>query len=140
MSRVPRSDVMAANIRGLAEPTEPTPGKFCYTNCLGEIDNTEEKVKSVQFDLSRYGSVKKIIKFPTPVTYQEAILAAEEYLSQPLTKEYYEIIKEDTFHEHEWEEAKKWFKCRGDCLTDAKFLERADLTKYIDELVLWCGS
>lgn len=136
MSQLPESDVVAANLSG---PDQPTAGKFCFTNCLEEIDDTEEKVKSVKFAISRYRAAQKIIKFSTPVTIKKAILVAEDYLSQPLTKEYYEIIKEDTFHQLEWEQAKEVFECRGDCLTDAVFLESADI-KYLDELVLSCGS
>lgn len=37
-SKLPRSDVIAANFRGLKAPTEPEKGKFVYTNCLYDAD------------------------------------------------------------------------------------------------------
>jgi len=46
------------------------------------------------------------------VTEKAAIEAVEKYLSQPLTKEYYDKIKCDTYHEADWKEAQEIFPSR----------------------------
>ena len=136
-----RSDLMAANFRGLEAPDEPEEGKFVYTNCLDRpYNDDEQKVKSVSFKISRYGKFTKTIKFSPKATEKEAIMAVEIFLSKPLTKQYYEKIKNDTFHEHEWKEAKKYFNCRGDCLTDAKFLEVVYFDEETKEMTFFIGS
>lgn len=137
---IPESDVIAANIRGLEEPTEAEEGEFVYTDCLNGYDHIKTNIKSITFDISRYCKHKHTISFDSPVTQEHAIRAAEDYLSQPLTCEYFDQIKDDLFDDFtSYVEAKEYFSCRGDCLTDAKFLERATL--YPDgSLHLWCGS
>ena len=120
---VPHSADVAAWMRGLPKPTEAA-GKFCYTNCLKrEYDTGEVKITTVRFQIGRNGNRTQVIEFGAPVTEKTAIQAAETYLSEPVDEKYYETIREDLFHAVPWVQASLWFKCRGDCLTDARFLE-----------------
>lgn len=140
---IPRSDALAANIRGLDGPTKPEKGKFVYTKCLDKnrktLNTLEARCTDIRFDISRYGQYTHTIGFAIPISVRQAIKAVEEYLSEPLTQEYYDKIKDDLFCDgEEWEEAKKYFKCKGDCLTDCKFLEEILFDDTI--AVICCGS
>ena len=139
---LPRSDVIAASIRGLSGPTEPEEGKFVYTNSLlvknengeyveREYDDTVKNVKSVTFNISRYAKYSMTIRFDyqKPMTEKGTIEYVEEFLSKPLTEDWFNMVRDDTFHEFTWEEAKEQFVCRGDVLTDAKFLEGTHLSQ-----------
>lgn len=77
-------------------------------------------VKSVKFNISRHGKYTDEILFSSPVTINFAIKVVKEYLSESLTQDYYEKIKDDTFHICEWKEAQTRFKCRED-LTFVRF-------------------
>jgi len=139
LDKLPKSDVIAANIRGLEKPEEPENGKFKYTDCLG--GNTRlrnELCTHIKFDISRYGKHTHTLVFDKAMTINQAIKKAEEYLSEPLTEEYYNNIKDDLFNCEGWEEDKKYFKCRGNCLTDAKFLE--NVTWHDGVPIIECGS
>ncbi len=114
--------------------------QFKYHNSTGETYNDYIPiVTKVQFDIGRFGKRKHCIEFEEEVTINEAITEVEQYLSQPITSEYYANIKDDTFHELEFDAAFKQFRTRGACLTDAYFLEHL----YIDPqgiLILTTGS
>ena len=114
---------------------------FAYINCLDrEYEDTKAKVKRVIFDYSRNGSFQHTIRFQHRVTEKAAILAAEAWLSEPLTQEHYEEIKHDSFHQYEWEDAREVFGCRGECLTDLCYLDIAERKHGHGTLRLWCGS
>lgn len=131
------SDDAAAWIRGVE--VKKVPGKFVYTNCLGRpYGTTLKNIKSVTFDTTRFGNFVHTIEFNPMVNEKQAIEAAENYLSQPLTQQYYEIRREYTFHKSPWEEAKRYFTNRGDSLTDLKFLEVLRLKD--GNLRIECGS
>ena len=114
---------------------------FKYRNSLGRRYNkTDAKYLAVSFNTSRYGKYSAGLAWKTPVSEDVAIRRAEEYLSTPIDEAYYNKIKDDLFHNPvEWKEAKQNYKCRGDCLTDAKFLEIAEV-KGTTQLNLLCGS
>lgn len=98
-----------------------------------------KNVNSVTFDISRYGKQTHTLHFKEPVAQHEAISAAERFLSEPLTEEYYNQIKDDLFNkEMSWEQAKIEYEHRGACLTDARFLEFVELKD--GTLTLFCGS
>ncbi len=120
-----------ARIRGLPAATLPAiEGAFCYTNCLRRAYDTQQRhIRAVEFDISRYGKHSRRIDFEQHVSEADAIHAVEAFLSEPLTQEYYESIKSDTFHRASWEEAQRCFTCRGDALTDARFIEVVDVDK-----------
>jgi|SRR5579885_2656960 len=118
---------------------------FHYEWCLNfkrdSIQAKTLKVRKIQFDISRYGKYKKTIVFSETVSIADAIEAVEQFLSLPLNEEYYNFIKKDLFQESPWEEAKKHFENRGDCLTDRKFLERLQEDPNERGLfVVFCGS
>jgi len=109
-------------IRDSEEPFDKKASEFSYFKLCQIRD--EKSVKSIRFDVSRYGNVKKIIKFKTPTTVSQAIVSAETYLSQKLTEKFYNQIQSDSFYkEYDWNEAKGLYGCRGGCLSDAMYLE-----------------
>lgn len=120
------SKLIGCMIRGLpSSALNEEKNKFKYVNCLHREYLTNPKnIKSVVFDISRYGAYNHMLEFENLICEKEAIEKVEEYLSKPLRKKYYNKIVNDLFHEMPWKEAKKHFEVRGDCLTDCKFLER----------------
>lgn len=141
IDELPSSDLIGATIHGLDAPDEPEEGKFVYINCLNRpYDNKKHQIKSITFDIDRYSEFQHTIEYQFPVTEENAIRDAEKFLSQPLTPEYYKKIQDDTFHESDWDEVKQWMICRGDCLSDKKFLEGSDLDEETYNLTIWCGS
>ena len=94
------------------------------------------------FRFSRYNGNKHQhrIDFPLPTTEKLAIEAAQAFLSQPLTQEWWDTIRLDTFHEYTWEQAQAHdFKIRGHALTDCIFLESTELDDK-GLLTFWVGS
>jgi hypothetical protein len=124
------SKLVGCMIRGLPSSTlECDTNKFKYINSLDRKYVTDRhNISSVKFNISRYGKYNHVIKFPILVCERDAIEKVEEYLSKPLTEKFYNKIVDDLFHESPWATAEKWFTCRGDCLTDAKFLEETYVT------------
>ena len=103
-------------------------GKFEFINSLGsEYDNTNANVKSVTFDISRYGKYSVTIMFEEEVTERTAIENVKTYLSVVLTEDYYNKIVDDLFLNSPWETISDCLMCRGSCLTDCKFLESAEV-------------
>jgi hypothetical protein len=103
---------------------------FTYVNSLERPYSSaiDHKIKSVTFDISRYGEHSEAIRFNHPVSEKVAIECVEQYLSRPLTQEVFETIKDDIFHDDmSWEEAQAHYECIGDCLMDAKFLEAIEI-------------
>jgi hypothetical protein len=105
---------------------------FSYIRTLNSIP--DKKVKSITFDISRYGKHTHCISFAEPVFIDKAIYEVERFLSVPLDDEYYNQVKDDLFHT-----IRHYYQVRGDCLSDLKFLE--DI-KEIEQGVftLLCGS
>ena len=64
-------------------------------------DKKARCIGSVSFDIGRYGKYKCTITFDTKVSECEAIEAAEEYLSEPVTRDYYAQIKDDLIDSRE---------------------------------------
>jgi hypothetical protein len=115
--------------------------KFQFENSLGRpYDDVTSNIAAVTFDISRYGKYRHTIPFPRDTTEEEAVRAAERFLSQPLTRDYYEAIQDDTFHQYLWEVARHGFTSRGDALTDAKYLEQLVLDPQTGELMIETGS
>ncbi len=135
---VPRSDYLVAYNRGLERPTPAQPGKFRFTNAVGRRDtfgkltitpynDFDLDITSVRFNISRYGKYTHTIYFDEPTTVAEAIAAAEEFLSVRITKVWFNSVADDLWHQKpEWEEAQKYFICKGDVLGDSKFIEDID--------------
>lgn len=77
-----------------------------------------KKVKSIVFEISRYGKHQCRIDFDEPVYINEAICKVESFLSLPIDDEYYNKVKDDLFCNE-----RRYYELRGDCLGDLKFLE-----------------
>ena len=75
--------------------------KFKYIICERVIDKLHDDktlIKSVIFNISRYGRFNKKLIFYNFVTIRQAIENVEEYLSEKVTPDYYETIKDDLFY------------------------------------------
>jgi hypothetical protein len=69
----------------------------------------------------------------------EAVMQAEQYLSEPLDREYFQRIENHSFMYKNWKEAQLLYTTRGDALSDAKFLEV--LTVFSGKILhIECGS
>ena len=110
--------------------------KFRYEICC-KLNNSKKQVNSVTFSISRYSKYMETLHFDTFLTVKQAVERVEDYLSEPLTQEYYEKIQDDSFI-NTWDEAKKEYKTRGDALSGAIFLEECDV--YDNELSFSIGS
>lgn len=114
--------------------------KFVYNNSLGR--EYDKSINKIVFSISRYGKYKHTINFDKFVTEKKAIKSAESYLSEPLTKDYYDKIRDDLFVnvKTEYEEACKDYNyiCRGHCLSDAIYLEESKRVE--NTIFLLCGS
>jgi hypothetical protein len=89
-----------------------------------DLDNTEEIVEFVTFEMGYYGRRKwelNVIKGRNRVTQLEAVKYVEKWLSKPLTEEYFDMVKDDTKYD-DWEKEKNHLKCRGDLLGSRKYL------------------
>ena len=97
---------------------------FKFVNCLGRpCDDKIKTVKSIKFNISNYGMYNHTINFIPSVTEKTAIETAEYFLSNEVDEEYFNMIKHDLpIQGQTWEEAKKWFKIKGDALTNVKYL------------------
>jgi hypothetical protein len=94
-------------------------------------------VESVRFDIGRYNEISEIIKFQKAVSIKDAIKKVEEYLSQPLTKEYFNKVKSDTqYDDSSWDDVKDDLKIRGDIV--AYYLEDIEIDN--SEIILITGS
>jgi len=119
-----------------------TPFKYMRDDTGSEdFSYSNGKVLSVKFDISRYGKYKHTLVFPTQISVEDAIEKAEEYLSEPITEEYYNTVRDDLFcHEFTWEDVKNKNYCRGDLLSDAIFLESVNVSRRSGCVTLRCGS
>ena len=93
---------------------------FKYIERGFRIDESRVLLKSITFDISRYGKFSVTLMFSKPKPACQVIRMVEAYLSQPVTEEDFEDIGRDTFHE-QW--MPTLYRIRGDFLGDAKFLE-----------------
>ena len=110
---------------------------FKYKICI-ELDDTKKIIDEITFNISRYRKYKHTIVFNEFVTKKYAVQKAEEWLSEKVTIEHYNIIKDDlTFWNHD-DLNDILNKNRGQLLTDCIFLEEANV--YSTHLFIDCGS
>lgn len=109
------------------EDIPSTPDHFTYEkSCVNDKPcyNSTKLVNTICFPISRYAKYNVYLRFRKPVTVQEAVKGAEKYLSQPITKEYYEEIQDNCFQgTFTWEAVRGMYKTRGAALSDLHFLE-----------------
>ena len=102
-------------------------------------DDTQKKITDITFNIGRWGKIKKTLRFNSPVTEKEAILAVTKWLLKPMSYNYYHVLAEcnDLAHGLTWDKNFRGQK-RGMALGDAIFLE---VIKYKDShCTIWCGS
>jgi hypothetical protein len=112
---------------------------FKYKICI-ELDDTKKIIDHITFNISRYRKYKHSIDFDEFVTQKYAVQKAEEWLSEKVTIEYYNSIKDDLFFSlQDYGDINKILnKNRGQLLTDCIFLEEANV--YSTRLFIDCGS
>ena len=96
--------------------------KIC---CENELNTCDNYVKFVKFQISRYGNHYHVLKFDEKITEPEAIKKVEEYLSKPITQEYFDLVTADII---DWNWSFDNYKdlCRGKLLSGAFFLDCID--------------
>jgi hypothetical protein len=118
--------------------------KFKYIICERVIDKLHDDktlIKSVIFNISRYGRFNKKLIFYNFVTIRQAIENVEEYLSEKVTPDYYETIKDDLFYKFNDYGRDINYICslsRGNLLTNCIYLEEIQI--YRNSLSLWCNA
>ena len=123
----------------------PPPAAFVYTNSLQRPYGTVNAgIKYVCFDICRIpgmpGGASMITLTCEPTGSEaDAIAIAEQFLSKPLTEEYYEMTM-DRQSTCTWQQALAYgYEVRGDVLSSLKYIEHA----HVDAkgcLTLSCGS
>lgn len=99
-------------------------------------------IKCIFFDISRYGKHNYIIKCRSPKTEIEAIKEVEKFLSEPITKSYFDNLEDDLFGDLNFENLEEnGITCKGDLLVDCIFLESIKSLKNNHSSVIFnCGS
>jgi hypothetical protein len=112
---------------------------FEYNVSAYECLDKRENVVEVIFDLSRYGKYTHRMFCSGAVSEMKAIRLAEEYLSEPISPCYFNIIKDDLFPGVAYEN----LRLRGDALGDCYFLESIaskDIGAGNRRITFQCGS
>ena len=114
--------------------------KFKYKLCI-DLDDTIKNIDKITFDISRYGKYIQSIKFDKMVSVKYAVGKAEEWLSDKVTIDYFNNIKDDLFFkfdsvDEELEYIKN--KNKGDLLTDCIYLEVLNIN--LSHLKIACSS
>lgn len=109
---------------------------FKYTRSI-KINNKEKKIRTIVFPISRFGKYKMSITFEEKVTELFAVKTVEEWLSKPLSEDYYNIVKDDLFHDNI--EAYGENINRGRLLGDCIFLEQINDVGS-ETFQIFCGS
>ncbi len=111
-------------------PADEASHTFQYINCLGrDYDRHTLTVRRAEFPISRYSMHSHCLDFESPTSEAEAIAAIEKYLSAPLTEDYFKRVCDDLFGGRvSWKRAQKQYRCRGGCLSDARYLEKVTIS------------
>jgi hypothetical protein len=112
--------------------------KFKYTLFI-YLDDTYKHIKYVIFYISRYRKHKHIIFLDDFITQKQAVTKAEEFLSEKITPEYYDKVKDDLFFEKgDYQLDYICSQNRGFLLSDCKYLEI--VSTYCNILTIECAS
>jgi len=117
-----------------------TLNNFKYKICI-DLDDINKDIKYVRFDISRYGKHKHIMVLDDFVTQKQAVTKVEEFLSEKITPDYYDKVKDNlffTFKNGDYELEYIYSQNRGFLLSDCKILEIA--SNYNEILTIECGS
>lgn len=115
-----------------------------YKNC--EIDDREKNVVYVNFDLDVFGyhswklnicnyKRNRTNYYCSGVTQKEAIRQVETWLSDPITKDYFQMVTE-IYDENRNPE--KEYKCKGDLLGDKIFIHQIEFDEDSSTLRINC--
>lgn len=96
-------------------------------------DDKNKYVRKISFPIGRYGRPNKTLEFGSEVTQKQAIKKVEEWLSGPITEEYFNYIKAevpDTYYSKTGDKRellysnleKEGYHMRGDFLGEAIYL------------------
>jgi len=99
--------------------------RYKFLDCTPDGCDDTPKVTSVKFSISCRNFRIHTIHFKKPVTEKEAVTAAEIYLSEPLTKVYFDLVMEDTLGSPWWSYI-NLDDCRGDCRMNARIKRMFD--------------
>jgi hypothetical protein len=112
---------------------------FKYKICI-ELDDTKKIIDEITFNISRYRKYKHTIVFNEFVTQKYAVQKAEEWLSEKVTIEHYNLVKDDLFFSlSDYGDINYILtKNKGQLLTDCIYLEEANV--YSTYLFIDCGS
>ncbi len=80
-----------------AEKAEPFYYNYSPQAYLIFYQNRLRSIEKITFPISRYGKYSTTFIFNNYMTLEKAMQKVEEYLSVPLTIEYFEKIKDDVF-------------------------------------------
>lgn len=98
-------------------------------------------IKKIEFVIDREDSKEAVIEFPTPVPLCQALATVECWMSQPVTSEYFEMLRDDEddpYEDYSYDEFSEEFETRGDVLGGLRFLEM--LNFHGGSLKIECGS
>lgn len=89
----------------------------------GRADPKFDRITSITFPFVRLADTEMTIDFSKPVSEAYAISEAEEFLSQPVTKDFFEKHKKNSFFDRNTFDSVKDYLTLGDMMTDLRFLE-----------------
>lgn len=100
----------------------------------------EAYITSVTFNIDRYHEVTETLYFSEMKTENAVVRAVELYLSEEITRGYFENVKHSLSKNLEFEELTlRGYECRGDLLSACIYLEQ--ITKNDNNnIILFCGS
>ncbi len=101
------------------------------------MDNSIEYIRTIIFPISRYSKYKMSIRLDKIYTEKEAIEKVEEWLSNKVSKDYYNIVSDDLFHDNLKDYGKA--PLRGTLLGDCKYLEVIKKIEH-ETVEIQCGS
>lgn len=78
------------------------------------------------------------LRFDKPHCEKCALIRAESWLSEPFTKEHFDLVKDSYSFPIKYEEAIKAFKCRGDCLLKHVKFAEAESDNYGNYYMIMC--
>ena len=115
--------------------------KFHYIVDEDFAFDPHKNVASVTFNISRYGKYKFTMRFDELLTEKGAVKVVEQWLSKPVSQDYYEMVKDNLWNDQLEDYGEN--PCRGNLLTDCKFLEGLIQTSFVPnrrDILIRCDS
>jgi hypothetical protein len=120
--------------------SEASINRFRFFFSLSRELSPEAYIKSITFNLGRWGSNRKTIEFEELQTELKAIRKVEKYLSTKFTKRHYDmLVRADDLYSDIFDDYSAG--CKGNALGDAVFLESLDpINGDRSHVSIFCGS